>query len=242
MKIGVIVTGRSRGALAERHGEYPDMFARLLAEALPEARLTPYWIVDGAPLPEPEAAEAWLITGSRHGVYDDLPWIAPVKRWLRAVRAARRPLIGVCFGHQIMAEAFGGAAGKHPGGWRFGRERYETFALPAWAEAARAPLALHAVHQDQVSRVPEDATVWARAEDCEVAGLLYGDPERPEALSIQPHPEFDAAFSKDLAELLRRDEVVPRELADRALAGYGGATDAARTARLFADYLRQARG
>ena len=242
MEIGVIVAGRTRGALAPRHGEYPDMFARLLAEALPETRLTPFWTVDGDPPPAPEAAEAWLVTGSRHGVYDDLPWIEPLKAWLRAARAARRPLIGVCFGHQIIAEAFGGAAGKHPGGWRIGRERYETRRLPAWAGAAEGPLALHALHQDQVSRAPEDATVWARGEDCEIAGLIYGDPERPEALSIQPHPEFDVAFSRDLARLLRDDAALPPETADRALESYGGATDAPRAARLFADYLRRGTG
>jgi GMP synthase-like glutamine amidotransferase len=137
MRIGVIQTGNVRGDLSERFGEYPAMFGRMMAPEMPDADFETVGLINGAPLPDPTACDGWMITGSRHGVYDGDPWIAPLEDWLRAVRAARRPLIGICFGHQILAQAFGGRAEKWPGGWRMGVHRFDFAPNPGWAGSTR---------------------------------------------------------------------------------------------------------
>jgi GMP synthase-like glutamine amidotransferase len=240
MKIGVIQTGRVREPLATAFSEYPPMFEALLKPVAPDFAFETHAIVDGAPLPDPSAADGWVLTGSRHGVYDDLPWIGPLKAWLRAVRSAGAPIVGVCFGHQIMAEAFGGRAVKHPGGWRLGVDEFDVIVKPGWAAGGPDRLALHSVHQDQVVEIPEDAHVWARGDGCRYAGLMYGDPTDPDAISIQPHPEFEPDFARALAGRLRDDGRVSPAVGDRALAGIGRPVDNAAVARWFAAYLRQA--
>jgi len=237
VKIGVIQTGRLRGDLAAAHGEYPAMFAALFAPVAPDFSLFTVALVDGEALPEPDAADGWIVTGSRHGVYDDLPWIAPLEDFLRAARAERRPILGVCFGHQILAQAFGGRVVKHAGGWRLGVHAFETAAT---GFSPAATLRLHSVHQDQVVEPPPGATVWATSPGCAVAGLLYGDPYAPEAVSIQPHPEFGAPVTRALAQTLTEDGRVDPALGARALTEIGGAVDNAALAAWFAAFLRKA--
>ena len=120
MRLGILQTGKVNEALVGRFGEYPDMFARLYRAADPTVEPRSYAVVDGQLPGTPAECDAWLITGSRHGVYDGLPWIEPLKAFLRRARADGVPIIGVCFGHQIMAEAFGGRAEKSSKGWGVG--------------------------------------------------------------------------------------------------------------------------
>src|SRR5699024_3696885 len=127
------------------------------------------------------------ITGSRHGVYDKLPWIEGLKDFLRRARAAPVPIIGICFGHQIMAEAFGGRAEKSAKGWGIGVQEYAVHAgAPGWMAGAPARVTLHALHQDQVTAIPSDAVCLASSPFCEFAMLAYGDRDVPDAISIQP--------------------------------------------------------
>lgn len=237
MKIGIIQTGAVRAALAGRYGEYPAMFAALMQPTDPALGFQAHGIVDGAPIPDPQAADAWILTGSRHGVYDPIPWIAPLKAWLRDTRAAGVPIIGVCFGHQIMAEAFGGRAVKHDGGWRAGVHRHAVTADLPWLDGADA-FALHGLHQDQVVAVPDDATVWATSPGCTYAALAYGDPDAPDAISVQGHPEFSAAFVADLVTALKADGRMPEGVGSTALEQIGTEpVDNARVAGWFRRYL-----
>ena len=203
MLIGILQTGHAPDALQPAHGDYPDQFARLLRGR--DLTFRTWAVVDGEFPEGPHDAEGWLITGSRHGAYDDLPWIPRLEALIRAIHAEAVPLVGVCFGHQVIAQALGGTVEKFAGGWSVGRTLYDF-----GGEA----LALNAWHQDQVTRAPEGATVLARSEFCANAALAYGD----SIFTVQAHPEFSPAFVADLAEARGRG-VVPDRLLDAALAG-----------------------
>jgi GMP synthase-like glutamine amidotransferase len=227
MLIGILQTGHAPDALRPVHGDYPDLFARLLGGH--DFTFRSFAVVDGEFPSGPEAADGWLITGSRHGAYEDHPWIAPLERLIRDIAASGRPLVGICFGHQIVAQALGGRVVKHPGGWSVGHTEYdwdgETVALNAW-------------HQDQVVEVPEGARVAGRSGFCENAVLVYEGAAGPWALTIQPHPEFDQSWTADMIEGRGRG-VVPDPLLDAAAAANDRPIDDAKVADRIARFLKE---
>ena len=132
MLIGILETGRVNETLIPHYGEYVPMFEAWLRPADPGLSYRAYATEDGEIPVSPTECDAWLITGSKHGVYDDLPWIEPLKTFLRGARAAGQPIVGVCFGHQILAEALGGQAVKSEKGWGAGVHDYEVVRRPGW--------------------------------------------------------------------------------------------------------------
>lgn len=239
MRIGILVTGHVHEDLVPRHGSYPAMFEALIGAAAPELSFRAYDVTEGEWPDGVDACDGWLVTGSKHGVYDDLPWIAPLRAFLARAREARQPIVGICFGHQILAEALGGAAAKSERGWGVGRRCYRIVARPSWMADAPDEIAIHAMHQDQVTAIPPDATLLATSEHCPFAMLAYGDPESPDAISIQPHPEFAEPYARELVQI-RSGISFPPETAEAAMATFGRQTHAAEFARWCVAYLRRA--
>jgi GMP synthase (glutamine-hydrolysing) len=223
MKIGILKTGHAPDIVLGELGDYDAMFARLLDGQGFE--FVPFNVVDGEFPAGPHAADGWLVTGSKHGAYEDHPWIAPLETLIREIRDSGRPLVGVCFGHQIIAQALGGSVVKHPDGWRVGATDYEIDGTP---------LTLNAWHQDQVVTVPPGAEVVGRAEGCDVAALRYGD----RIFTVQPHPEFGATMMDRLIEH-RAIGVVPDPLRDHARALLDTPTDSAVMAETIAAVLKK---
>lgn len=199
MKIGILQTGLAPEALQEQ-GDYPDMFARLLAGK--GFGFQTFRVVDGAFPPDVHACDGWLITGSRHGVYEDHPWIPPLEDFIRKAYAERVPVVGICFGHQIVAQAMGGKVERYAGGWSVGATDYdfggENLRLNAW-------------HRDQVTVAPASAKVIASNDFCANAALLYDD----RALTVQAHPEFRPEFVDGLMKTRGRG-VVPDDVMAKA--------------------------
>lgn len=186
--------------MSDEFGSSGEITRRWLQPALPEAALTIIDIAGGAALPEAEGFDGFVLTGSEKGVYDETEWMEPLKALLRAVRAARRPVFGICFGHQIMAETYGGKAEKAGGGFAVGARTYQ---------AEGRPFDAHVIHQDQVTQVPPGARVTASAPYCPAAALDYDFPAR----SVQFHPEYDARYLSHAIEMFDGGLITPVEAA-----------------------------
>ncbi len=224
MLIGILQTGYAPDALREA-GDYPDMFERLLEGHGFDFHT---WRVVDNEFPESvKDADGWLITGSKHGVYEDHAFIAPLEQFVRDAFAARVPVAGICFGHQIMASALGGRVEKYAGGWSVGPTEYDF-------EGER--LTLNAWHQDQVTAPPPGARTIASTPFCAYAGFAYDD----RGLSVQPHPEFSDAFLGGLIDTRGRG-AVPEGQLDAAKARLGQPNDSARIAARIAEFFRQKR-
>jgi len=214
MKLAILETGFPPGDLAERFGDYPAMFARLLGDGFDVDTFD----VQAGELPDPAAYDAVLITGSPAGVYEDLPWIAPLMDFIRSANAAR--MVGVCFGHQVMAEALGGHVVKSEKGWGAGLHHYQVEHVEPWLDGAGS-IAIPASHQDQVVVQPPHTEIVATSEFTPYAALAWTD--RP-AISFQFHPEFSPAFAKAL--ITERYDRVPNP--DAAIASLDAPNDNAR--------------
>ncbi|MFN3608851.1 MAG: type 1 glutamine amidotransferase [Hyphomonas sp.] len=238
MKLTIIETGQAPAAIRDRFPSYPEMFARMFASVDAGIACETVSLVKGEALPDPASLEAVLYTGSPAGVYNDEPWIAPLMAFIRAGAQARRPQVGICFGHQIMAEALGGKVTKSDKGWGVGAHTYKINALPGWqGGAGPAQMRVGVSHQDQVVVRPAGADVIAQSDFTEFAGLAYkGFP----AISFQCHPEFEPDFLAALYTA-RRGKSLSEDLADAAVASLGEESDRRFLAQWLASFLKEAR-
>jgi GMP synthase-like glutamine amidotransferase len=224
MHIGILEPGVTPDDLIDAHGTMPEMAERLLGALDPSLRFSTWRVVDGVFPDSVTATDAWLVMGSKHGVYEDLPWMRALKEFLRGAIARDVPVVGICFGHQILAEAMGGKVVKSERGWGCGVHRYSL--------SDGGEIAVAAMHQDQVIEVPPGARVIATSEFCPVAGLDYDG----RAMSFQPHPEFEDGFIRDLVAS-RRGGSIPVPVADVALESIEEVDDASLGRRII-DFFR----
>lgn len=226
MRIGILKCGQSPESLRGELGDYDTLFERLLAGRGFDIQS---WHVENMQFPDSvHDADGWLLTGSRHGVYEDHPFIPRLEAFVREAYAAGVPLVGICFGHQLIARALGGRVEKYPGGWAVGPTEYDF-------EGRR--VTLNAWHQDQVIEPPPGARVIGSNDFCRNAALVYGD----RALTVQAHPEFDDRFIRGLIETRARGRV-PDALLDAAEARMGGARDSALIADRIEAFFKAPRG
>ena len=223
MKLAVLETGRPPGDLADRFGDYPSMFEQLLGDGFEIERFD----VQAGELPDAGAHDAVLITGSPAGVYDGFPWIVDLSDFIRAARDSK--IVGICFGHQVMAEALGGHVEKSERGWGAGLHHYSIDRPEPWMDGSDK-IAAPASHQDQVVVQPPRTEVVASSDFTPFAGLAWTD--RP-AISFQFHPEFTPAFAKAL--IAERYDIVPNP--DAAIASLDAPNDNARVAAWIRNFL-----
>ena len=214
MKIGILETGLLRDRMKPRFDPYPVMFAKLLGLAYRGFEFETVSVIRGEVAGSIYDCDGWLITGSRHGVYENLDWMPPLQDFIRQLAAADHPLVGICFGHQIIAQALGGEVVKSDKGWGVGLHRYRVEQQHSWMPDRSAEAGIYAFHQDQVVGLPDNAEVFLSSEFCPYAGLSYGE----SIISVQGHPEFDEAYEVALLEAYG-GSVVPAEVSDAALAG-----------------------
>lgn len=229
MKIGILAAGDTPHSLADTYGHYPTMFEGLLSGRGYDWRV--FDVPNGDYPARPEACGAYLVTGSVASAYDPDPWIETLLAFLREARG-RAKLVGVCFGHQAMAQALGGQVVKSPKGWGVGLHTYGVRAQRDWMSPPPA-FSLSASHQDQVVTLPPDALVLAGSDFCPNGMLAYGD----DAISLQLHPEFAPAYSTALIDARRRAGRLDETLAAGAIESLKRPDDHARIANWIERFL-----
>ena len=215
-------------------GDYSDMFKGFLSGATPRIELTTYDLVAGELPDDPNRHAAWMITGARYSVFDDLPWIHGLLAFIRKAHHANVRMIGVCFGHQAIAHALGGETKRSERGWGVGVHALDVVQSRSWMQPPQQHLRMIMSHQDQVVALPPGATVLGRSEHCDVAMFEVGD----RMLGIQGHPEFSTKYAA--AALETRLDLIPAELVVAARATFSDQTDAAAASEWIARYLSQA--
>ena len=196
MKIGILQTGKSHQSLLDKFGDYPDLFKTFLKSE--DFVFETYPVLEMVFPKSSDECDGWLITGSRHGVYEDHEWLPPLRELIKQIYKNKTPLVGVCFGHQIIAQALGGVVEKFKGGWCVGSTKYKF---------EDKDVTLNAWHQDQVIVPPANAKTVMTNEFCKFAGLNYDE----KIITFQPHPEFNSDYIDGLIENRGRG-IVPSSL------------------------------
>ncbi|MEQ5833692.1 glutamine amidotransferase [Marinobacter sp. NFXS9] len=237
LKIGILATGITPDDLLEKHGSYADMFVKLFGQAGYDFTFTTYDVRDDIFPGAADAHDAWIITGSKSNVYEKTPWMSRLKELILDIYQTGRPIVGICFGHQIVAEAFGADVSQYPEGWGVGLHTYQLEKDVPELDGLGGQFTLSAVHQDQVLSKPKQAEVIAYSSFCPFAALQYDN----RILTLQAHPEFNVEFETQLL-LSRRDGPIPPAAADEALVGLNDEsahTDSLQVAHWMASFLQQ---
>jgi len=206
----------------DHHGSAADIIENWLAPQFLEAVFTEVNIAAGEDFPDLNLFDGIIVSGSEKGVYDECEWMEPLKIYLRSLKEAQVPIFGICFGHQVMAEAFGGKAEKADYGFVVGSREYTTVYTSDFKKpgaigtgskstgsknadskntGSKNTYSAYAMHKDQVVQVPDTATVTASASYCPVAALSYNFPAR----SVQFHPEFNTPLVTEAIEVFDGD-------------------------------------
>ena len=225
MKLAILETGTPPGDLAETHGDYPAMFRDLLGDGF---EADSFDVAAGEYPAQIEDYGAYLITGSPAGVYDKLPWIAELATFLKRAKG-RAKLVGICFGHQIMAEALGGHVEKSAKGWGVGLQTYPIVRHEPWMDKVSL-ISVPASHQDQVVIQPPGTDVLASSLFTPYAALAWRDGS---AISFQFHPEFSPDYARALIGL--RHDRTPDP--DAAIASLDAPNDNARVGEWIRRFL-----
>jgi len=184
--LGILDCGDLAPELKHDYDSYASMFQVLFRQLSPAMQFRRYHVLVGDLPSKPDECDAYLITGSKAGVYDQSDWLFPLRSFIQAVYAQRIKLIGICFGHQLLADTLGGHAQKSVLGWGVGAMTSQRVGTADWMAPALDKLCLLYSHQDQVSKLPEGAERLFASEFCQFAG--YQIPNR--VLAFQGHPEF----------------------------------------------------
>jgi GMP synthase-like glutamine amidotransferase len=232
MKIGILKTDAVRPEWVPDFGEYPDMFIALLAKADPDLEFAVYDVEEGEYPDDIDEVDAYLITGSKSSVYEEKAWIARLMDFVRELHAREKKIVGICFGHQIIAHALGGKTEKSHKGWGVGRHTHSFNHSPDWHDGGDADFDILVSHQDQVVANATGAKVLAGSDFCENAVVQLGD----HILTFQGHPEFVSEYSREIMDFRR--EAIGEDVYSSGMDSLAKDAEGDRVARWIVNFLK----
>ncbi|RXJ74099.1 GMP synthase [Veronia nyctiphanis] len=240
MRIGLLLCDDVAPELQVTHQNYPEMFSALLTRLEPSVELVTYRVMEGQYPSTIDDCDAYIISGSKFGVNDDIDWIHTFETFVWQLFAANKPAAGICFGHQMMAKALGGEVVKSEKGWGVGVIQVERKSSHPfdWLNDGTSPdtYSLVVSHQDQVIEVPENAVVLFGNDFCPVAMFHVADT----FLAVQGHPEFSPAYSAALME--RRKDSIPADVIQAGKVSLTNNIDSDAVTKWILAFLKKAQG
>lgn len=212
MHVGLLACDEVAERFRHIAGGYQQMFERLLSPHIPGLRVTRFDVQAGDIPANAQACDAWITTGSRESVYDDVTWIRAAETFIRGIADSNRPFVGICFGHQLLARVLGAEVTRASGGWGVGVLPMSVLHNEYWMTPTRSTVRLQYMHADQVTELPSGATLLGESAHCPVAMFQAG----ARLLGIEAHPEFPAAYARALIE--DRRARIGQQVAEDALA------------------------
>jgi GMP synthase-like glutamine amidotransferase len=228
-RIGLLRCGQVHPAVREVGGCYPELFASLLA---PHPLELTTFDADRGELPSsPDEVDGWIVSGARASVLDTASWLDDTADFVGQVLAAERPIVGVCFGHQLLAKIAGGRVDRAAGGWGVGVQSYDVVERRHWMRPAVDRFRLIASHEDQVIDLPSDGQLLASSGYCPNAMFSLGE----RAIGVQAHPELTVPATRELIDA--REELFGVQRAATARASLDQRPDAALIGGWIAAFL-----
>ncbi len=198
MKIGILNAIHPDSGKVNWDGTPVDAYIRFFESVDAPFEFEGYMVAQGEFPDSPDACDGYVVTGSPQGVYDEDEWIAPLAQFIRDSYAAGKKLVGICFGHQMIAHSLGGHAEKSDKGYGFGLKRFDVMKKRPWMGDQPDQCSLYFAHQDQVMTLPPGAELLGGNGFC--PNLVYEIENQ--VLGIQGHPEFTPSIMRDILELV----------------------------------------
>jgi len=232
VRIGILETDKLDADLIARFGSYAEMFKVLLSSIDNGLSFKVYQVIDNAYPEQIDECDAYLITGSKYSAYDNDGWIRKLETYIVSLHELRKKLIGICFGHQLIAQALGGKVSKSEKGWGVGNITKQIIHTPDWMQTEKQQFTMIYSHQDQVDILPDGATLIAGNDFCQLSSFQIGN----HILTFQGHPEFTPAYARQ--RLQTRREKVGEAIYQKGMASLHEENDSVLVARWLLDFSK----
>lgn len=232
LTLGLLDCDELAPELQQEFSCYGEAFEQLLSSVDNSVIFKRYQITQNEYPDATDACDGYLVTGSKNSVYDNEPWVQQLAHTIKALHQAKKKMIGICFGHQMIAHALGGATTKNPNGWGIGVSTSKIVRTAPWMQPPLTDFALLVSHQDQVMALPDNAQLIAGNAFCANASFTIAD----HVLTFQGHPEFTKSYSKQLMKLRR--ERIGEEEVNRGIASLERETDHLTVSKWILNFLK----